>query len=210
MSSILNDQERSRLAELVAKVELSTAGELVLVVAPKSASYGAYRAAWAAAVALFAAVLVHVAWPSLATHWLLAGQGVLGLLLWWCFGYHWLLRRITPRSEQQRAVSDRVRQLFLERGVTETRERSGVLILLSELEHRVEILGDRGVHQQVGTEAWQAMVKELVGALRVGRAAEGLTAIVERIGHELATKFPRRPDDVNELPDAVVTDRRHG
>jgi putative membrane protein len=121
-----------------------------------------------------------------------------------------LLRWITPRAVQRRAVSDRVKQLFLELGVIETRDRSGVLVFLSELERRVEILGDRGIHEHVGNEAWQAMVDELVGAIRGGRAADGLATIIGRIGRELAAKFPPRADDTNELPDQVVTDERYG
>jgi putative membrane protein len=110
---------------------------------------------------------------------------------------------------QRRAVSDRVKQLFLELGIIETRDRSGVLVYLSELERRVEILADRGIHEHVGNQAWQAMVDELVGAIKGGRAAEGLATIIGRIGQELAAKFPPRPDDTNELPDEVVTDRRY-
>lgn len=210
MSEILSEEERSRLASLIAEVERSTAGEIVLVLARRSAAYGSFRLAWAALLALGASAVVHVCFPEMPGSFLLAMQGPLGLLFWWGLGWPGLLRRITPRREQQLAVSDRVKQLFLERGVTETRDRSGVLIFLSELEHRVEILGDRGIHEHLGAEAWQKMVGDLVGAIGGGNAAQGLSAIIERIGRELAAKFPPRPDDTNELPDEVALDRRYG
>jgi putative membrane protein len=209
MNSILTDEERKRLQALVAEVERGTAGELVTVVARQSAAYGAFRLGWAAMLALLLAVVVHLAVPSIPANWLLGAEGPVGLCLWWLLGWPVLLRRITPRAVQRRAVSDRVKELFLELGVTETRDRSGVLVYLSELERRVEILADRGIHEHVGTEAWQAMVSELVGAIQSGRAAEGLATIIRRIGQELAAKFPPRPDDSNELPDQVVTDRRY-
>jgi putative membrane protein len=210
MRSILTDEERKRIATLVAEAERGTAGELVTVVARQSAAYGAFRFGWAAMLALCLAVVVHVLAPSVPADWLLGAQGPVALGLWWLFGSPTLLRWITPRAVQHRAVSDRVKQLFLELGVTETRDRSGVLVYLSELERRVEILADRGIHEHVGSEAWQAMVDELVGAIQGGRAAEGLATIIERIGRELAAKFPPRPDDTNELPDEVVTDGRYG
>ena len=54
------------------------------------------------------------------------------------------MRLIVPSRYQQDCVSAKTKQAFIELGVTETRDRSGVLILLSEAEHRVEILADRG------------------------------------------------------------------
>jgi putative membrane protein len=210
MRSILTDEERKRLLTLVAEAERGTAGELVTVVARQSAAYGGYRLGWATTLALLVAVVVHLVAPSVPADWLLGAQGPVALCLWWLFGRPILLRWITPRAVRRRAVSDRVKQLFLELGVTETRDRSGVLVYLSELERRVEILADRGIHEHVGDQAWQAMVDELVGAIQGGRAAEGLATIVERIGRELAAKFPPRADDTNELPDEVVTDGRYG
>jgi len=137
---------------------------------------------------------------------LLGAQALLAILLYWLLGFPALLRRITPRAAQRQAVSDRVKQLFIERGVIETRDRSGVLILLSALERRVEILGDRGIHEHLGNNVWQTMVNQLTTAIDVGKAAEGLANIIERLGRELSSKFPARPDDTDELPNRIVTD----
>ena len=81
-----------------------------------------------------------------------------------------------------------------------------MLILLSALERRVEILGDRGIHEHLGVPVWQAMVSDLAQAMRVGQAADGLAKIIERVGRELSARFPARPDDTDELPNRVVTD----
>jgi putative membrane protein len=117
------------------------------------------------------------------------------------------LRLIVPRWAREQAVRDKVRLLFLELGVTETRDRSGVLIYLSELERRVEVLGDRGIYEQLGREAWQKLVGELTKSIHGGRAAEGLTRLIEQLGAELVARFPVRPGDTNELPNEVITDR---
>jgi len=206
MSAILSKAEKDRLAQQIADAERRTAGEIVAVVLHKSASYGVYRVAFAAMLALVLASAAHLLWPVVSAMELLGGQGLLAIALYWIFGYSPLLRCITPGVVQRHAVSDRVKQLFIERGVTETRDRSGVLILLSALERRVEILGDRGIHEHVGTEAWQAMVSELAQAIRGGAAADGLAKIIERLGRELSSRFPARPDDTNELPNQVLTD----
>jgi putative membrane protein len=85
--------------------------------------------------------------------------------------------------------------------VTETRERSGVLLFLSEAERRVELLADRGIHERVGTEDWQALVNAVVESIRTGHAGDGIASAVDAIGARLAQHFPPSPDDINELPD---------
>ena len=115
-----------------------------------------------------------------------------------------VLRGIVPEPVAAATVHARALQLFVERGIHETRDRSGVLILVSELERRVEILADRGIHERVEAGEWQRDVDELVSSIRGGHAADGVVAVVERIGGLLAQSFPPRADDENELPDEVL------
>jgi putative membrane protein len=208
MGRFLSPEEHARLAEQVAEVERRTAGEIVTVVIDRGASYAAYRIGWAGALALGLVSVAHLIWPALTPVDLLGGQAAIAMGLYALLGVSPLLRAIVPRPIRELAVSARVRQLFVELGVTETRDRSGVLVVLSELERRVEILADRGIHEQVGTEVWQRLVADLVSAIHGGRAADGLSRVIDRIGQELAAKFPRRADDQNELPDGVVEIRR--
>ena len=206
MKSILTPDEQERLSQLIAEVERSTAGEIVTVVLHKSASYAAYRIAFAASLALLAAAALHLFFPACPAMELLGAQALLAAALYLALGAPALLRRVVPGAVQRHAVSDRVKLLFIERGVTETRDRSGVLILLSALERRVEILGDRGIHEHLGKATWQALVNDLATAIGAGNAADGLAKIIERLGRELSAKFPARPDDSNELPNRIVTD----
>jgi putative membrane protein len=206
MQPIITQAERERISARIAEIEQQTASELVTVVYSKSASYAAFRICWAVCFALFVACGLHLVWSTLPVMELFGIQTVLALGAYWLFGWSPLLRIIVPRWAKERSVYDKVRQLFLELGVTETRDRSGVLIYLSTLERRVEILGDRGVHEQFGTETWQRLVNELVSAIRCGKAATGLLQIVDELGAELIAKFPVRPGDTNELSNAVITD----
>jgi putative membrane protein len=206
MSQILSRAERDALAELVAKVERHTAGELVTVVLKRSASYAAYRIGWAVGLALLLVASLHLVWPSLPAMEVLGAEALFIAAIYGVLGCAPLLRLLVPRHVRQRSANELAKRLFLELGVTETRDRSGVLILLSELEHRVEILGDRGIHEHLGADAWGALVASLVSSIRSGRAAEGLHAVIENLGRELAAKFPPRADDTNELPNRVITD----
>ncbi len=204
MKHVISPENRAELARLVAQVERNTAGELVTVVLDSSSTYAGFRIGWAAALALLIACVTHLVWPGLPVIQLLGAQAILAVMLVAAFGWAPLLRLVVPRWTKQQAVDQHAKRLFLELGLTETRDRSGVLILLSEFERRVVILGDRGIHEHLGTKVWEALVTELVGSIRTGNAMAGLQSIIRRLGHELASKFPPRPDDTNELPDTIV------
>lgn len=203
MAASISEADQLRLSQQVTEVERHTAGELVVVVLKRSATYSTYRLAAANALALLTVGAMHLAWPLIPAGELLGAEVVTLALAFWLLAMPALLRRVVPRPVQQQAVSDRTRQLFIELGVTETRERSGVLIVLSLLEHRIEILGDRGIHEHLGAQAWADLVRSFTQAARAGAAVEGLSQVISRVGVELRTRFPARSDDVNELPDAV-------
>ena len=204
MNRILTPADRDALAELIANIERNTAGELVTVVLRRSASYVAYRIGWAAGGSLLLTAVAHLLWPAFPTMELLGAEATLALVLYWFFGHTAWLRLMVPRAAKVQATTDRAKRLFLELGVTETRDRSGVLIVLSELERRVQILGDRGIHQQLGADAWKQLVDSIVSSIRAGRPVEGLRSAIEKIGQELVSKFPPRPDDLDELPNHVI------
>lgn len=199
---LLNEDEKKQVSEAVAEAENSTAGELVVVVAERSDGYAAIRAGLAAALSVTLCleayyVLMQPAWQ------LFLAQLPLGLLLYWQLGHGPVLRLVVPKKIRSQMVEERALRAFLEAGVTETRDRSGVLIFLSEIEHQAVILGDRGIHERVGPDEWQRDVDNLVAAIRAGRPAEGILGAVARIGGILADAFPPREDDINELSDAV-------
>ena len=202
MAHLLDAQETAKIAEHVAAAERHTAGEIVVVLAERSAGYERQRAAVSFTATLLVAVALYRFAPMIHELWLLCGQAPLALAFWWLSGRRAVTRRIVPRAVQTDAVRARSKQVFMEHGVTETRERSGVLLFLSETERRVELLADRGIHERVGAELWQTLVDDVVAAIRSGHAAVGITSAVDAIGGRLAQHFPPSAADTNELPDA--------
>lgn len=203
MARLLSETEAARVAEHVTRAERGTAGEIVVVLAERSAGYERQRAAVSFSLTLLLAVAVYELVPALPALWVLCGQAPVVVLAWWLAGLGPVLRAIVSKEAQASAVKARAEQLFIEEGVTETRERSGVLLYLSEAEHRVELLADRGIHERVGAETWQRLVATVVSEIRVGHAAGGIVSAVDAIGASLAQHFPPSPDDVNELGDAL-------
>lgn len=220
--SILSDSDRKRVEDAVKVAESRTAGEIVTVLCERSSDYARWRAFLVAAATVVCATVLDRAWPYLlsaapgiervlphdVSSWLIPFQVAVAAVFWWLSGRAAPLRRVLPAKVTTAAVAARAKQAFLDHGVTETRDRSGVLIFVSELEHRVQILADRGIHERVGVEGWQRHVRTITKSIREGKAGNGIVEVVEEIGEELASAFPRREDDENELPDAVVRVQR--
>ena len=200
--ALFDEAARTRITEAVAAVERTTAGEIVVVSVPSAEPYHDLRALGAGAAALASAVIAHTLFPEWSVTWLLWLQLLAFGAAWLVLGWPPLLRAALPSARAERSVERRAREELIEQRVLETEARTGVLILLCELEHRVVILGDRGVHARVQTDGWQQHVSTIVSAIRAGRAADGVCSVIEQLGTVLARDLPRAPDDVNELPDA--------
>lgn len=201
--SLVTSEQAEQISRAVAEVEENTAGELVVVVIKRSDDYAYPRALFALVGAIACAWLMYLAFPTLQSGIVFGAQTVFWAGFWWLSGLAPVLRTLVPQEQQLSAVDAKAKEMFIEHGLTETRDRSGVLILLSETEHRVQILADRGIHERVGSEGWQEHVKSMVEAIRAGQAASGLTDAIARIGQVLAEAFPPRHDDTNELSNEV-------
>ena len=112
---------------------------------------------------------------------------------------------LLTRGRIDRAVRDRAVRAFYEKGLYRTRHATGILLFISLLERKVWILGDRGINDKIPSSSWQGLAHELSAGLREGRACEALCAVVGKCGAALKEHFPHTPDDLNELPDDVIT-----
>lgn len=203
IGSLMTAAQAKRVSDAIATVEQKTAGEIMVVVAARSEHYADVRALLALVLAVGSAWVVYWALPTVPSGVIFGGQVVLWLGFWMLAGSGAIVRALVPPARLARAVDAKAKQVFVEHGLTETRERSGVLILVSELEHRVHILADRGIHEVVGQQGWQQEVDAILRSIRGGSADVGLCEAVAHIGAKLAEVFPPRADDVNELTDHV-------
>jgi uncharacterized membrane protein len=100
------------------------------------------------------------------------------------------------QSPRARAVN-----LFSSLRVWDTEENSGILIYVQLVDRRVEILADRGIAAQVSQPEWDAICRGMEQSFGAGLWRHGALQAVTRAGELLATHFPARDDNPNELPD---------
>jgi putative membrane protein len=202
--SLLGAADAQRLEALIDYVETSTAAEIVVIEAAACGAWASQRAWLAGGAVLTASLALYWAFPALPAAWLIAIQTALGPLAWWAASQPGVLSRLIPAEAARAAVDTRARQLFAERGLYRTSQRSGVLILIADLERRVSILADEGVHERLGPDEWRRDVEEITRSIAEGRTVEGLIGVIQQLGEKLAAAFPRSDEDADELGDAVL------
>lgn len=213
---MLTEEERAAIAAAVAEAEQQTGGEIATAIIPESDDYG-FRE-------LLASVVIGVVVYSVLTFFAPAVETVLARVFWtynsWMLptaigaiatlsgGLAYVLaqipaldRAIIPTEAMHEAVRRRALRHFMESGAYDTRDRTGVLLFVSVLERRVELVADRGITERVEQERWDAIVADLTDGIAGGNAGVALAEAVRSVGKILAETVERRRDDTNELPD---------
>jgi putative membrane protein len=200
--------EQDRIAAAVRKAEAGSTGQVVPVVVERSEPYEEAR--WIAAVigAALATALVELVVDDPGVSEVLVFQVVAGVVGWLVGRLAPVERLLAGRRHQAQAVHARAEQAFLEHGLHQTRQGTGVLVFASLRERRAEIIGDRGIHERMGDAQWQRAVDALVEGMRRGAPGEGFEAAIGQVGATLAEHFPRGDGEPvpNELPDGLRRD----
>jgi putative membrane protein len=201
--TLLNECEQQQVAAAIARVERQTDAELVTVLAARADDYSYIPLLWAGIIALLVPGAINY-YPG----WLNA-QALL-LVQWACFIALSLLFRIPsitvhliPRSVRHWRAANLARRQFLEQKLHHTAGDTGMLIFVSEAEHYVEILVDRGISSRVGDEAWQQSVESFTRQVKAGRTLEGFLECIESCGEQLKRHLPATYER-NELPNRLV------
>lgn len=208
MTGFFSEEEKERIRRAVAEAESRSSGEIATMVVQESDRYPEAEKLGALLVAGLVAVIAAVALRHV-TIWT-----YIPLVCLLYLPALWLFRRF-PRLKlpfagplrQAEAVRERAVVAFYQQGLFRTRDETGILIFISLLEHKVWILGDRGINERIEQRCWESLAAEMAAGLRAGKGAESLCSVIAQCGDELARHFPRRADDINELTDEILMAR---
>lgn len=207
----ISEQFKQDVNSLVAEIEAKTTGEIVPVVLERSDSYPSAHFRWAVILSIIFPVCLYFApIPLHDPIWFLAAQAIgvaLGLLI--AFSSK-AKRLMLTRGQLNEEVHQRALQAFYEHGVGNTKDRDGVLIFISLLEHRALILADIGIAAKVANDQWDAILKEGLINLKRNNLNEALLGLIRGTGDKLTQHFPRNTQEsednqVSELDDGLRT-----
>jgi putative membrane protein len=197
-----DDAAREALTGCVKKIETTTDAELVLVVRARSGSYrqadylfGALFAFAGLLFLLFSPFDFHQYWVAIDVALLFAIGAVI------TSRSNSLRRLLTTEKFRSAAVRTGAAAMFYEAGIANTSAEMGVLIYLSVLERRLELIADRGILKGVNALEWNQLLFELHEAGHKADAAT-LQAGLENLGVLLSKHLPATGENPNELPDA--------
>ena len=199
------DEEKERIRQAVISAERKTSGEIVPMLVTSSARYTEVE---------LLGVITGLCVGMLAEWFWGDPWGSPFLNLWPVIGafFGFLLCRIpgvkrlvASKARIAEAVHTMALASFTEHGLHYTRDHTGILILVSLTEHRVEVLADRGINAKVETGLWQEIAGILIEGLKAHNACDAFCKAITRCGEILAAHFPHQPADKDELPDSLVT-----
>jgi putative membrane protein len=215
-SRFLTAAERERVTRCVREVEKSTSGEIVPLVRsssyhyPAATLFGALVLSVVIASALTAADAAFKPWGglSLVDLWVFPAVFAVAFLVAYPLlrGIPALKRLFISRAEITEEIEEAALTAFYRHRLTETRDRTGILLFVSVYERRAVVLADKGINLKVAPETWKQVVDLIVQGIRDGRPAEGLCEAIARCGEIITAQFPVRAGDRDELRNLIVED----
>lgn len=213
VNTMFTKQDQTRIREAVQQAERRTRGEIVPMVVAASARYqeARYRGGLAAALLVLAILLTLDLrwdlwwWSRHPGAWILLSTLIAYTLGHWFGSIRWGIRLFVPKERMDMKVRRRAEQAFYEHGLHKTREGTGVLIMVSLLERRVQVLADRAINERVAAGTWDGVVQGLIQGIRQGRPTDAFCEAITRCGDVLAAHFPAREgDNPDELSDELI------
>ena len=206
--AIITKEEKEKIKKAVEEVEKSTSGEIVPVILKQSDFYPASHFRSALFFSFIPPLVLYYSPLDVPDPIYFIWIQIPGLLIGYCLAFFSRLKRwFSTRSELTEEVHQRALQAFLNNNLHTTRDRTGILIMISLLEHRAEILADSGINDKVPPRTWKKILNPLVKKIKRGNLVDGLCEAVGACGQQLSGHFPIKEDDTNELKnDPVIKD----
>lgn len=99
-----------------------------------------------------------------------------------------------------------VQHEFEKYGLGNTRDQTGVLVLLVLEAQKFMIWGDDGIHAKLPQGYWDVLAVGMSAHFKKRNYVQGVCEAVSEVGRRLAEHFPRKSDDVNELSDKPIVE----
>jgi len=189
------------LAQAIRDIEKDSDAEIVIAVRGRSGSYRHADYLCGAIVALAGLIFVLFSPFEFHTYWVPFDVVVLFIAGAFVSSRTDAIRRaLTSKGFRAKAARTGAAAMFYEAGIANTSAENGLLIYLSLLERRLEVIADRGILKAVPALKWNNSVFELK---RIGRKPEpeSLIKALRDLGRLLAEHMPATGENPNELPD---------
>ena len=198
---MINPSIESSLKDAIRSIEAASSAEVVVDVRSRSGSY-AHADGRAGALLAFVALLVVLFSPVVFDPFIVPGVVLTayaaGMLL--SMQVKAVRRLFTSRRERDANVRTHAAAAFFEQGIGRTANETGILLYLSLVEQRLELIADRGVLDAVPVLEWNQIVD---AAHTRGANLQTLDGVLRALLPLLTRYLPVRASDRDELSSEI-------
>jgi len=209
----LSDEQLKTIKAAVVEAENKISGEIVPVLYSRSYHYPASKYKLALIFSAITFILLIAAdryIPNLGIYdplyyfTLVFGAAIIGFIIpVWFPG---MAVALATLRERRHAATQKAETIFLEQEIFNTRQRTGILLFISFEEREVVLMADSGINENVEQLEWDNLVSTLLGRIKNKKTAEGIAEAIKACGELLLSKgFKKTDDDINELPDHLIS-----
>lgn len=221
LETYFDENERAGIEAAVERAEVKTRAEIVPILTDACDRYdraedlfGVFFAGLLVSLfwVLFQEVDTQSAWASVqnpeltfSLPWVL-GTALTGFLLGAALATRfWFLRRcFTNAKERETAVFAAAERAFLIHRVSETKDSSGIVILVSVFEQAVAVYAGTALKEFLSEAQVQEVRDRVVQGFAKGQGAQGLVEAIDFLGEELAKGAPASQENPNQLSNQLV------
>jgi len=209
--NIFTDSDKEAIKAAVAQLEQESSGELVLYYAKNSDSYEA--AAWkfsglVGAIYAICIMALSYLWllPPNFTPIVISSTILFSIIATFTIAWFFPKVRLSVTSTAiiNRRILTKARDMFLQEQVFNTKDRTGILIYISALEHKVLVIGDNGINAKIEKSDWEHIVALVTSGIKNKEMTLGITSAIDACKKLLLDNgFIIKPGDTNELHDSI-------
>jgi putative membrane protein len=201
----LTEQSLKILDQKIQNFEASTKGEIRLALLQSSDPYpGAnYRISFILSFALIALI---------QTFFSMTNEQILILLfsLMICLFYFAQFMPFRPwfilPSEKTREVKEKATEIFYSYGLAHTQNRIGILLFISKLERKIELLVDQAIIDKLGQKTLDQLVRNISQNFKKAEYEKGLLEAFDFLEKELTQAFPHglQEKNLDEMSNKII------
>jgi uncharacterized membrane protein len=105
--------------------------------------------------------------------------------------------------EKKLNIEEIARQEFINLEMAKTRDKTGVLIFLLVEEKKFYIFADAGIHTKVKESTWDKIADDMSSHFAKKNFQQGIIHGIQEASVVLSQFFPRKSNDIDELPNTV-------
>ncbi|MCD4818330.1 MAG: TPM domain-containing protein [Candidatus Cloacimonetes bacterium] len=216
----LTKNDLEKIKNVVQETEKKTSGEIVTAFIKESYDYAIYELIFAVSIGMLYFFIMTFFYQNIHSFintlfWTKIDAGYFAVIFYGASTFliiiiFYLIANSTfidcliiPSKVKKTKVHERAIRHFFESGTQKTRDRTGILIFISFLEKRVELLADQGIAEKIDQNEWNNIIDNIVSGIKKNEMTDSLIQSIKKCGNLLETHFPIKANDENELSDEI-------